>query len=53
MPDDIWFDEFQRRTTPRLKLIFEKDLSTMPKVLIDKIEELRRIELQLMARKGK
>ena len=45
-----WFDGFQQKAAPRLREIFEKDLDGLPKVLIEKLEELRLAELKLLAR---
>ncbi len=52
MDKDIWLEEFQKKAGPRLRAIFEKDLNGLPKRIVDKIEELRKQERQLMARKA-
>ena len=43
-----WFDGFQQKAAPRLREIFEKDLDGLPKVLIEKLEELRLAELSCL-----
>jgi hypothetical protein len=48
-----WLEEFQKRTAARLRKIFEADLGDMPKDILDKMEELRRKEQQLIKRNKK
>jgi hypothetical protein len=51
--NDFWLEEFQKKAGTRLRLIFEKDLGGMPRSIIEKMEELRKRERELMVRKSK
>lgn len=42
-----WIYEFRRRAAPRLALIFEKDLGSLPQELLGRLERLRRTEQEL------
>jgi hypothetical protein len=41
MDDKDWIGEFEKRAGPRLRLIFEKDLDSMPSKLERQLEQLR------------
>lgn len=46
-----WIDEFRRLSAPRLRALFDNDFETLPKSVIDKLEELRKAERAMQKRK--
>ncbi len=53
MREDNWQEKFREKAGPRLRTIFERELNGLPKCIVDKIEELRRKEQEIMGRKEK
>lgn len=53
MNKDFWLEEFQKKAGPRLRTIFEKDLHGVPRSIVEKMEELRKKEREILARKSK
>jgi hypothetical protein len=44
--DNQWLDMFQKKAGAQLRVLLEKDLNKMPAMLLDKLDELRKKELQ-------